>query len=305
MNPLVSGILPIDKVAGVTSHDVVALVRRHLQADRVGHAGTLDPAAVGVLLILIGEATKLMPYVSDQTKEYVVTVRFGVTTDTQDLEGRRLSEVAVPPFTVGDIERLAKRFVGRIRQVPPMYSAVHHQGRRLYELAREGREVAREPREVVVHSIVVEAVEPPVARLRVVCGKGTYVRALAADIGEAFGCGGVVERIERVRVGAFRRDAAVSSADIAEIPAPTLWSRVMPPESGLSGWSVVDLDAAGARQFVNGQPAATYRTESSPILVRVHESGGPLLGVGELACGSVKPVRVLHADRPGARVLPA
>ena len=118
MNPLVSGILPIDKVAGVTSHDVVALVRRHLQADRVGHAGTLDPAAVGVLLILIGEATKLMPYVSDQTKEYVVAVRFGVTTDTQDLEGRRLSEVAVPPFTVGDIDRLAKRFVGRIRQDP-------------------------------------------------------------------------------------------------------------------------------------------------------------------------------------------
>jgi len=306
VNPPVSGILPIDKAAGVTSHDVVVAVRRHLQAARVGHGGTLDPAAVGLLPILIGEATKLMPYVSDQPKEYVVTVRFGVTTDTQDLEGRRLSEASVPPFTSHDIERLASRFVGRIRQVPPMYSAVHHQGRRLYELAREGREVAREPREVVVHSILVEAVEPPVARLRVVCGKGTYVRALAADIGEAFGCGAVVEWLERVRVGAFRRDAAVSSADVAKIPPATLWSRVLPPESALAGWSVVSLDAAGARQFINGQPAATDRAESSPVLVAVHETGGPLLGVGELTrAGTVKPVRVLHADRPGARDLPA
>src|SRR5437899_6426839 len=186
-----------------------------------------------------------MPYVSDQTKEYVVAVRFGVTTDTQDLEGRRLSEVAVPPFTVGDIDRLAKRFVGRIRQVPPMYSAVHHQGRRLYEIAREGREVAREPREVVVHSIVVEAVEPPVARLRVVCGKGTYVRAVAADIGEAFGCGGGAERSERVRAGAFPRIVAGLSADIAEIAPPTLWSRPTPPESGLPARTGLGLDACG------------------------------------------------------------
>jgi len=303
---VVSGILPIDKGAGVTSHDVVVAVRRHLQAARVGHGGTLDPAAIGVLLILIGEATKLMPYVSDQPKEYMVTVRFGVTTDTQDLDGRRLSETPVPPFTSQDIERIAKRFVGRIQQVPPMYSAVHHRGRRLYELAREGREVAREAREVVVHSISVEAVEPPVARLRIVCGKGTYVRALAADIGEAFGCGAVVEQLERARIGAFRRDAAVSSADIAKTPPATLWSRVLPPESALTGWSMVNLDAAGARQFINGQPAPTDRSEASPVLVAVRERGGPLLGVGELGCGgTVKPVRVLHADRPGARDLPA
>jgi len=305
VTPPVSGILPIDKVAGVTSHGVVSAVRRHLQGARVGHGGTLDPAAMGVLLILIGEATKLMPYVSDQAKEYVVTVRFGMTTDTQDLEGRRLSEASVPPFTSHDIQWLANRFIGRIRQVPPMYSAVHYRGRRLYELAREGREVAREAREVVVHSIEVEAVEPPVARLRIVCGKGTYVRALAADIGEAFGCGAVVERLERVRVGSFRRDAAVSSADVAKIPPAALWARVLPPESALAGWSVVSLDTAGARQFINGQPAATDRTESLPVLVAVHERGGPLLGVGELGGGTVKPVRVLHADRPGARELPA
>ncbi len=303
---MTSGVLVVDKAAGVTSHDVVALVRRHLRARRVGHAGTLDPAAVGVLPILIGEATKLMPYVSDQDKEYVVTVRFGITTDTQDLEGRRLSEAPVPAFTREDLERLTSCFVGRIRQMPPMYSAVHHQGRRLYELAREGQEVVRESREVIVHSIAVEAVEPPVSRLRIVCGKGTYVRTLAADLGRALGCGAVVERLERVRVGPFQRGDAVSSADLTTIPPATLWSRVAPPEAALTGWSAVSLDAAEARRFINGQPVAIDRTESSPTLVAVHESEGPLLGVGELtSAGAVKPVRVFHADRPGSRVLPA
>src|SRR5262249_45119577 len=231
--------LVVDKAAGATSHDVVELVRRQLRARPVGHAGTLDPAAVGVLPILIGEATKLMAYVSDQDKEYVVTVRFGITTDTHDLEGRRLSEAAVPAFTRQDVERLTRRFVGTIRQVPPMYSAVHYRGRRLYELARAGQDVTREPRAIVVHSIVVEAVEPPVARLRIVCGKGPYVRTLAADMGEAFGCGAVVERLERWRVGAFQRREAVSSDDLATIPADTLWSFVAPPEAALAGWRVV------------------------------------------------------------------
>src|SRR5262249_18342723 len=244
--------LVVDKAAGATSHDVVELVRRQLRARPVGHAGTLDPAAVGVLPILIGEATKLMAYVSDQDKEYVVTVRFGITTDTHDLEGRRLSEAAVPAFTRQDVERLTRRFVGTIRQVPPMYSAVRHQGRRLYELARAGQDVAREARDVVVHSIVVEAAEPPVVRLRIVCGKGTYVRALAADLGEALGCGAVVERLERWRVGAFRRQEAVSSDTLAAMPSATLWSLVAPPETALAGWRSVSLDATGARQFSNG-----------------------------------------------------
>ncbi len=136
-----SGVLVVDKAAGMTSHDVVALGRRRLGLRRVGHAGTLDPAATGVLPILLGEATKLMPYLAEQDKAYVVTIRLGVTTDTQDLQGRILAERPVPPLTPETVARAARGFVGRIRQVPPMYSAVRHEGRRLYELAREGREV--------------------------------------------------------------------------------------------------------------------------------------------------------------------
>src|SRR5262245_33440371 len=159
MNPTArSGVLVVDKPAGATSFDMVAQLRRRLGVRRVGHAGTLDPAAVGVLPLLIGEATKLAPYLVDEDKEYVATVRFGVTTDSHDLTGRVLSTADVPPLTREILWTATRPFVGRIRQVPPMYSAVHHEGRRLYELAREGVEVPREAREVVVHEIVVEAV---------------------------------------------------------------------------------------------------------------------------------------------------
>ncbi len=148
-----SGILVVDKPAGATSFDMVARLRRRLSVRRVGHGGTLDPAASGVLPLLIGEATKLVPYLADEDKEYVATIRFGVTTDTQDLTGRVLSTAAVPALSRERLRTATGPFVGRIRQVPPMFSALHHQGRRLYELAREGVEVEREPRDVVVHEI--------------------------------------------------------------------------------------------------------------------------------------------------------
>ncbi|HET7342754.1 MAG TPA: tRNA pseudouridine(55) synthase TruB, partial [Methylomirabilota bacterium] len=170
-----SGVLVLDKTAGVTSFDAVTLVRRRLGLRRVGHAGTLDPAATGVLPILLGEATKLRPYLADQDKEYVTTLRLGVTTETGDLGGRVLTTAAVPPLSPAALEAACRPFVGRIKQVPPMYSAVHHEGRRLYELARQGVEVPRVPREVLVHAIEVEEVDGESVRLRIVCGKGTYV----------------------------------------------------------------------------------------------------------------------------------
>jgi tRNA pseudouridine55 synthase len=188
-----SGILVVDKPTGATSFDMVALLRRRLGVRRIGHGGTLDPAASGVLPLLIGEATKLVPYLADEDKEYAATVRFGVTTDTQDLTGRVLSTAPPPALTREGLTAATRPFVGRIRQVPPMFSALRHRGRRLYELAREGVEVEREPRDVVVHEIVVDAVADASVTLRIVCGRGTYVRALAADLGAALGCGAAVE----------------------------------------------------------------------------------------------------------------
>lgn len=301
-----SGILVVTKAAGMTSFDVVALVRRRLGARRVGHAGTLDPDATGVLPILIGEATKLMAYMQEFDKEYVVTVRFGIRTDTLDLSGRVLATAPVPALDRERLARATRPFVGRIRQIPPMYSAIHHEGQRLYELARKGLEVPREPRNVVVHSIDVAEVEPPRATLRIVCGKGAYVRSLVADLGDALGCGAAVEHLMRVRVGPFEARHAVSSSEVASSPAPALWARVRPPEAALAGWPVVRLEPRAAAAFLHGQSVtAVPYPPGAARFVAVHATTSGFLGVGEYLGGRVKPARILHADRPGPRVLPA
>ena len=302
-----SGVLVVDKGRGATSFDVVAIVRRRLGVRRIGHAGTLDPDATGVLPILVGEATKITPYLVDQDKEYQATVRFGLTTDTHDVSGRVLSETPVDDLVPARLEDVCRAFVGHIKQVPPMYSAVHHQGRRLYELARAGIEVERAPREVTIRSIAIEKIDGPLVTLRVVCGKGTYVRVLAADLGAALGCGGAVESLVRCRVGPFDLREAVSWPDLMD-GGHELWSRVRPVEAALAGWPVVRLDGPGAATFGHGQPAdvipAAARTEG---FVRVHDIAGPMIGVGELMAGGskVRPVRILHADRPRTRILPA
>jgi tRNA pseudouridine55 synthase len=311
-----SGILVVDKGRGATSFDVVAIARRRLGVRRIGHAGTLDPDATGVLPILIGEATKLTPYLVDQDKEYVATLKFGVTTDTHDVSGRILSETRVDALVPARLEEACRAFVGAIQQVPPMYSAVHHQGRRLYELAREGIEVARAPRQVVVHSIIVEKVDGARATLRVVCGKGTYLRVLAADLGATLGCGAAVEQLVRSRVGPFELRDAVSWSELTARPSAAadddggrdLWSRVLPVEAALASWPVVRLDGPGVAMFGHGQAADVIPAAAAHEgFVRVHDAGGPMIGVGELAAGGskVKPVRILHADRPRTRSLPA
>jgi tRNA pseudouridine55 synthase len=301
-----SGVLVVDKERGITSFDVVAIARRRLGIRRIGHGGTLDPDATGVLPILIGEATKLTPYLVDQDKEYLATIRFGVTTDTHDVSGRVLAETPLGELEPTRLAEACRAFVGRIRQVPPMYSAVHHEGRRLYELARAGVEVERAAREVVIHSIHVEEIAGARATLRVVCGKGTYVRALAADIGAALGYGGAVESLVRCRVGPFERTHAVSWTELTT-GRSDLWTQVRETETALAGWPAVRLDERSAGIFTNGQPADVVPPAAGDGFVRVHDMAGPLIGVGELLAGGrkVKPVRILHADRPGTRVLPA
>jgi len=301
-----SGVLIVDKAAGPTSFDVVGLVRKTLRHRRVGHAGTLDPAATGVLPILLGEATKLMPFLQEMDKVYTATVRLGVQTDTQDLTGRVLRTAPVPPLAPADLARATAAFVGVIRQVPPMYSAVHHGGRRLYELAREGVHVEREAREVMVHEIDVEAVALPLVTLRVVCGKGTYVRTLAADLGEALGCGGAMETLRRTRVGPFGLDGAVPSAAIDTSSPEELARHVRPPRAALASWPSVRLAEPAATRFCHGQAVdmGAGREPGARRVAVVRDADDTLLGVGELAGGRVQPTRILHADDPGTRVLP-
>ncbi len=304
-----SGILIIEKGPGVSSFQAVAHLRRVLRAPKVGHGGTLDPEATGVLPILVNEATKLTPYFVDHDKEYLATVRLGVATDTQDLSGTVLRTSPVPALTAGEIEAALSRFVGTIRQVPPMYSALHHAGRRLYELARQGVEVEREPREVQIQSLTLESVALPSFTLRVVCGRGTYVRTLCCDLGDALGPGAALERLVRTRVGPYRLEDAFPWALVREARDPgVFWDRLLPPDSVLAGRSKVTLDAGAAEALLHGQavrvPAAAAGARG---VVRVYATDGDFLGVGRVVEDGerVKPERILHGDRPRSRVLPA
>lgn len=307
MNEPDAGILVVDKAPGVTSFDAVALARRGLGVRRVGHAGTLDPPATGVLLLLIGAATKLTPYLMDHEKEYVATIRFGVTTDTHDLSGRVLTTTPVMGLSRERLDAACRPLVGHILQVPPMYSAVHHEGQRLYDLARQGVEVERAPREVVVSSIVVEELDDAVATLRIVCGKGTYIRVIAADLGTLLGCGAAVERLTRTRLGPFTLRAALDWSALVDARRDTLRARLLPVDAGLAGWPAAPLDDEGARHFCHGQPARLGKPLAGARLVRVYDQSQTLLGVGETDRDgrSVRPVRMLHADRPGTSARPA
>jgi tRNA pseudouridine55 synthase len=300
-----SGILVVDKGPGVTSYQVVAQLKRVLRVTKIGHGGTLDPGATGVLPVLIGEATKLMPYLLEQDKEYRAVIRLGITTDTQDLTGRVCTTTVVPSLPREIIEQAARTLVGTIRQMPPMYSAVHHQGRRLYELARAGIEVERQAREVVVHEITVEEVALPTIVVRVRCGKGTYVRTLAADLGTALGVGGAVADLERLRVGPLTQADSVPWTAVAEAPpSALLWPRVLPPDAALAGYPAINLDADRTRAVLHGQ--AVSADVSGTGVVRLYGDTGTFIGVGRLlGTERVKPERILHADHPGTRVLPA
>lgn len=205
-----NGILIIDKPQDWTSMDVCARLRRCLGERRIGHAGTLDPMATGVLPVFVGRATRAVEFASEGQKEYLAGLRLGLVTDTQDTSGTVLEEMSAA-VTPGELEAVLPRFRGPIQQIPPMYSAIKIQGKKLYELARKGREVERPPRPITIHSLTVEEVlGPDRFLLRVRCSKGTYVRTLCHDIGQALGCGGCMSSLRRTAAAGFTLDDAVT-----------------------------------------------------------------------------------------------
>ena len=206
-----SGILNVDKPYGITSMEVVRRVKRALGLKKgVGHGGTLDPIATGVIPVCVGQATRVMEYLFDGSKEYSCRIQLGAATDTYDAMGEIVSERDPSRVTRQQVESALEEFRGKIDQVPPIYSALKRQGRRLYDLAREGVEVKLEARPVIVHDIWLTDWDPPVAKVTVVCGKGFYVRSLAHDLGAGLGCGGHLKSLVRRRTGPFRLDEAVS-----------------------------------------------------------------------------------------------
>lgn len=228
---MINGIMNIYKEAGFTSHDVVAKLRGIVKQQKIGHTGTLDPDAVGVLPVCFGNATKLCDMMTDKSKEYEVCMRLGVTTDTQDMSGTVLSkkDVAVDEAAVTSA---IMGFVGGYEQIPPMYSALKVNGKKLYELARQGKEIERQPRHVDIPRIHIMEVSIPRVRFVVECSKGTYIRALCADIGERLGCGAAMELLKRTRVGNFKIEDAVTLSEVERIMGTGDWeSYIIAPDS--------------------------------------------------------------------------
>jgi len=250
----ISGILSINKPLGMTSHDVVQRIRRASGQRRVGHAGTLDPMATGVLLVCLGKATRVTEYLTNSRKRYRARAVLGVTTDTYDQEGKVTSQKPCPALKAGDLETVLRQFTGRIQQVPPMYSAVKVGGRPLYRLARRGVTVERKARSVEIHDMRLLDWSPPELFFEVECSKGTYIRSLAHDLGQSLGCGAYLVELVRLSSGSFKLEDAVS-LESAEVSLTNgSWRQLLHPlDAALLAFQAVTLGWDEARLVGHGR----------------------------------------------------
>jgi len=241
---VVSGVLVVDKPTGLTSHDVVQIIRRGTGIRRAGHTGTLDPRASGVLVVLIGPAVRLSEYVSASDKRYQATIRLGSSTDTFDADGRITSSSPIDDISEEMFTEHLQKFIGEMEQVPPPYSAVKVKGRKAYEMAREGEEVDLQPRIITVHSLEVLEWDPPEAVIDVYCSSGTYVRSLANDLGNALGTGAHLVGLRRTKSGRFTLRDAVPMRRLQEsFDAGNWYKYLIPAAEALADWPMIELDA--------------------------------------------------------------
>lgn len=290
----IHGILLLDKPAGYSSNQAVQKVRWLFQARKAGHTGTLDPFATGMLPICLGEASKTAAFMLDAGKVYEARARLGIATETGDIEGEVAREAAVPALDLNQIDSVMERFRGDIEQVPPMYSALKHQGQPLYKLAREGIEVERKARPVTIHRLEAVSWDSPDLVFRVSCSKGTYIRTLAEDLAMALGSCAHLRALRRTVVNPFAEEGLVTLEKLeAHIEAGDAESLLLAPDAGLPGWPVIELDEAATQRFTHGNPVEAGDVSVGPA--RVYGPGGQLLGLGETdAAKQLKPKRIFN-----------
>jgi tRNA pseudouridine55 synthase len=290
VNNLVSGVLVVDKPVGLTSHDVVQIIRRGTGIRRAGHTGTLDPRASGVLVVLIGPAVRLSEFVSAEDKRYQATIRMGSSTDTYDAEGVTTPEVPVN-VTREQFTELLGQFVGEIEQVPPPYSAVHVQGQRAYDMARRGEQVELAPRIIHVHSLELLEWAPPEVVVDVHCSSGTYIRSLANDIGVQLGVGAHLVGLRRTRSGRFTLRDAVSLRRLREAFEGGTWAQhLIPAAEALADWPAVELDEDMLQKVRNG--IRIPAKEGDQGLARAVSQQGELVAVLEVNGSEWQPRKV-------------
>ena len=275
------GILVIRKEKGYTSHDVVAKLRGILHMKKIGHTGTLDPAAEGVLPVALGRGTRLVELLTEKEKTYEAVLRLGVSTDTQDMTGTVLSEMPVT-VTEEEVREAVESFVGEQMQVPPMYSALKVNGKKLYELAREGKTIERKPRPVVFYEIRIMDISLPLVRISVTCSKGTYIRTLCNDIGEKLGCGGAREELLRTRSGNFTLEESLMLSQVEEaVSDGTIMEKIVPVEEVLSMYPALTATVEGDRLLHNGNPLPKTMVQGGnrEEKVRMYKSSGDFTGI--------------------------
>ena len=292
----VNGILLLDKPSGMTSNEALQKVKWLYFARKAGHTGSLDPLASGMLPICLGEATKVSGFLLDADKRYWVRCKLGERTATGDAEGEVLETRPVGEPDAAQVEAVLARFRGTIEQVPPMYSALKHEGQRLYKLARQGVEVERQPRQVEIHELQLLALEGDSMDILVHCSKGTYVRTLVEDIGEALGCGAHVAGLRRTAVGPYQEDQMVTMERLEQLreqDKAALDDLLLPVESALVQWPDVELTPDAAFYLQQGQPVLVPHAPTRGW-VRLYERGHRFIGMGQiLDDGRVAPKRLM------------
>jgi len=282
------GIILIRKEAGKTSHDVVDAVRRKFGTRRVGHAGTLDPLATGLLVVAVGPATRFLQFLPLEPKEYVAEITFGKSTSTYDLEGEIVVESSVPGNLTEAIQTALPKFMGLISQLPPMYSAVKVDGKPLYHYARQGKTLEREARNVHIETFEVKALSTDIVEARIVCSGGTYIRSLANDLGSAIGCGAYLSKLHRTRVGKFHVDQAVS----LEYAEP---SRLVPLREALPPMPLVTLNEIQVHHIREGRQVGLENVPNA-ILVALTDQEGEVFSVARVQGHLLQPECVIPVE---------
>ena len=286
---MANGILVIDKSAGWTSQDVAAKLRGVFHERRVGHGGTLDPMATGVLPVFIGRATRAAEFLESAEKEYVAGLRLGVVTDTQDTSGTVLETNSVC-VTRAQLEAALRQFLGPIEQIPPMYSAIKINGQKLYELARRGQEVARRPRSITIHALELLEGEDADWTIRVRCSKGTYVRTLCHDLGRALGCGGCMSSLRRTRAGSFTLAQAVTMQQVLDFAAgQDPQQLLMPVDAVFAAYPPLIVTLGQAAKLKNGAQVKDWQFQ--PGTYRVYAEDGEFLLLGRVEGGVLTTIK--------------
>lgn len=295
----INGILLLDKPKGITSNQALQTAKQIFSASKVGHTGSLDPLATGLLPLCFGEATKFSQFLLNADKTYWVSARLGLKTNTGDAEGEIIESRSVIPYTMEKLETILSSFRGQISQIPPMFSALKYKGKPLYKLARQGIVVERSSRDVTIHSLqLLDSDEETVLNLEIKCSKGTYIRTLIEDIGEALGCGAYVQGLRRLGVANYSAEQMVSLEQLQKLTHVECEQRLLPLDTLLHDWPVIKISEAAAYYLYRGQAILLPNLPSQGWSRLVRQETGQFIGVGEiLEDGRITPRRLVDLNK--------